>query len=226
VNFNQLNRDFYDAFAEEFSRSRKAINPGIARALKSLDLSAVLDVGCGDGRVSKALPRDCRYVGLDFSAKLIGRACRGDPRGRPGQAGQPQGPPLQQHFALTDVSRTLPVAPGSFPTVVCFATLHHLPERLPLVRELARVTQPGGRIAISVWQITHNERMRKKIVEDLGSGDYVLDWKSGGRGLRFVHEVTEDELRMLAREAGLPVMATYRSDGRSGDLGLYAILEC
>ena len=226
MNFNQLNCDFYDAFAEEFSRSRKAINPGITRVLKSLDLSAVLDVGCGDGRVSRALPEGCRYVGLDFSAKLIGRACRGDPRGRPrGQAGQGQALPLQQrHFVLADVSVSLPLASGSFPTVVCFATLHHLPERLPLVRELARVTQPGGRIAISVWQITHNERMRKKIVEDLGSGDYVLDWKSGGRGLRFVHEVTEDELRMLAREAGLTVMATYRSDGRSGDLGLYAIL--
>ena len=122
-------------------------------------------------------------------------------------------------------ARPLPVAPGSFPTAACFATLHHLPERLPLVRELARATRPGGRIVISVWQITHDERMRKKIVEDLGSGDYVLDWKSGGRGLRFVHEVTEDELRMLAREAGLTVTEIYRSDGMSGDLGLYAILE-
>lgn len=228
MDYLQLNRDFYDTFAEEFSRSREAINPGIARALKALDLSAVLDVGCGDGRVSKALPEGCRYVGLDFSARLIGRACRGDSRGRPrGQAGQGQALPLQQrHFALADVSRPLPVAPGSFPTAACFATLHHLPNRLPLVRELARATRPGGRIVISVWQITHDERMRKKIVQDFGNGDYVLDWERGGHGLRFVHEVTEDELRMLAREAGLTVTEMYRSDGMNGDLGLYAILEC
>lgn len=212
MDLNRLNRSFYDSFAAEFSRSREAINPGITRALKSLDLSAVLDVGCGDGRVRKMLPRECQYVGLDFSAKLIGRA------------GQGQALPLQGDFVLADFSNPLPVAAQTFPTVLCFAALHHLPERQTLMRELARTARPGGAVVVSVWQITHNERMRKKIVEDLGNGDYVLDWKSGGRGLRFVHEVTEEELRALAEAARLRVIEMYRSDGRSGNLGLYAVL--
>jgi SAM-dependent methyltransferase len=204
----KLNRDFYDTFAAEFSRSREAINPGIGRALKGLDLSAALDVGCGDGRVRKILPRECRYVGLDFSTKLIGRNAEGTAA-----------------FALADFSNPLPIAAQTFPTVLCFATLHHLPERLPLMRELARVVRPEGRVVVSVWQITHNERMRKKIVEDLGNSDYVLDWKSGGRGLRFLHEVTNDELSVLARDAGLEIIEMFRSDGMSGDLGLYAIMS-
>ncbi len=202
----QLNREFYDAFAEEFSRSREAINPGIRRALQALDLSAVLDVGCGDGRVSKALPPASRYVGLDFSRRLIGR------NAAPGAS-----------FALAEFSNPLPVAAGVFPSVICFATLHHLPERRALMSELARAARPGGRIAISVWQITHHERMRKKIVEDQGNGDYVLDWKRGGRGLRYVHEVTEAELSELAAVAGLEMIEMFRADGRSGDLGLYGI---
>ena len=207
MDLRALNRAFYDAFAEEFSRSRAAINSGIMRALNGLDLSAALDVGCGDGRVSKALPEGCRYLGLDFSAKLIGRNAR-----------------VAAGFALADLSSPLPIPSHSFPTVICFAVLHHLPDRLLAARELARAVKPGGRVAVSVWQITHNARMRKKIVEDLGGGDYVLDWERGGRGVRFVHEVTEAELTELAEGTGLRVVEMFRADGRSGDLGLYAIL--
>lgn len=208
----QLNRKFYDSFAAEFSESRAAIQAGIRQALAMLDVSSVLDVGCGDGRVSRVLPETCNYVGLDFSARLIGRA-----------AGQAQGLPLQ--FVLADVSDPLPIAAGAFPTVLCFAVLHHLPERESFMRELRRVVKPGGRVALSVWQITHSERMRKKIVRDLGGGDYVLSWERGGRGERFVHEVTEEEMKRLAHSASLSLVEMFRSDGRSNDLSLYAILE-
>lgn len=202
-----LNRAFYDTFAAEFSRSRERLNPGITRALAALEAPAVLDVGCGDGRLRWALPPAVRYLGLDFSARLIGR-------GAPPGAG----------LALADLSAPLPVKTAGWPGVACFAVLHHLTDRPALMAELARVLTPGGRLALSVWQISHDARMRRKIVEDLGGGDYLLDWKSGGQGLRFVHEVDEAELRALAEGTGLAVLDLYRSDGRSGDLGLYVIL--
>jgi SAM-dependent methyltransferase len=212
MDWTAFNRNFYDSFAGEFSRSREALNPGILRALESLDLSSVLDVGCGDGRLIKALPAGCHYLGLDFSPKLIGRAGPGHAAGRP-------------LWVLADVSRPLPVASQSFPAVVCFAVLHHLTGRVGLVRELGRVLRPEGRIVLSVWQITHNARMRKKIVRDLGNGDYVLGWERGGHGERFVHQVNEDELGDLVRQAGLEIVDLYRSDGKSGDLGLYSVLR-
>jgi SAM-dependent methyltransferase len=208
VDFIQLNREFYDSFAAEFSGSRAAIQAGIRRALAMLDCASVLDVGCGDGRVSKVLPVNARYIGLDFSEKLIGRV-----------AASPAS------FVLADVSGPLPIAAGAFPAVLCFAVLHHLPERESFMRELARVMKPGGRLALSVWQITHSGRMRKKIVHDLGGGDYVLSWERGGRGERFVHEVSEDEMKRLAHSASLSIVEMFRSDGRSNDLSLYAILE-
>ncbi len=244
MDYTKLNQDFYNSFASEFSQSREAINPGIVRTLAMLDQSAVLDAGCGDGRASRVLPAGCRYVGIDFSAKLIGRAARGvgatlavAQHGQAGQAqsgqaqsgqaqsGQAQGLPLQ--FVLADLSAPLPIAPRSFPTVICYAVLHHLPEpnRLPLLQSLARVLRPGGRIALSVWQILRSERMRRKIAQDLGNNDFLLTWKRGGRSLRYVHHFDEDELRGLAEAAGLRVIEMFRSDGHTGDLGFYVVMD-
>ena len=230
MDFIQLNHEFYDSFAAEFSESRAAINPGIQRALRMLDCASVLDVGCGDGRVTRVLPEACNYVGLDFSARLIGRAAG---QGGQGQVGQGHASRLPLQFVLADVSDPLPIATGAFPTVICFAVLHHLPERESFMRELARVVRspdpalgkPGGRLALSAWQFTHSERMRKKIVRDLGNGDYVLSWERGVHGERFAHEVTEEEMKRLAHSASLSVVEMFRSDGRSNDLSLYAVLE-
>lgn len=229
MDYTKLNQDFYNSFAAEFSQSREAINPGIVRSLAMLDQSAVLDAGCGDGRASRVLQAGCRYVGIDFSEKLIGRAARGVGAtlavAQHGQAGQAQGLPLQ--FALADLSAPLPIAPHSFPTAICYAVLHHLPEpnRLPLLQSLARVLRPGGRIALSVWQILHSERMRRKIAQDLGNNEFLLMWKRGGRSLRYVHHFDEDELRGLAEAAGLRVIEMFRSDGHTNDLSLYAVME-
>ncbi|MBI5829190.1 MAG: methyltransferase domain-containing protein [Chloroflexi bacterium] len=205
----QLNRDFYNSFAAEFSGSRAVINDGIRRTLAALDLSAVLDVGCGDGRVSGVLPADCRYLGLDFSAKLIGRAALSAPH----------------PFVLADLSHPLPIAPHSFPTVVCYAVMHHLPGplRQPLMHSLASVLRPGGKLALSVWRFTHSARMRRKIAQDLGNNDYLLTWKTGGRSLRYVHQFDDSEIERLAHQASLSLVDIFYSDSHSNDLSLYAI---
>ncbi len=242
MDYTKLNQDFYNSFAAEFSRSREAINPGIARTLTMLDQSAVLDAGCGDGRVRRVLPGECRYVGIDFSTKLIGRAAltpgpspvaalrlRGEKHAAPFRVrrdGRGESAPQHPRFILADLSAPVPIAPHSFPTVICYAVLHHLPKpnRLPLLQSLARVLRPGGRLALSVWQILHSERMRRKIAQDLGNNDFLLTWKRGGRSLRYVHHFDEDELRGLAEAAGLRVIEMFRSDGHTNDLSLYAVL--
>ncbi|MBI5713953.1 MAG: methyltransferase domain-containing protein [Chloroflexi bacterium] len=207
MNLISLNRDFYNTFAEDFSESRETINEGIKRSLTSLDLSRLIDVGCGDGRVSRLLPSTSFYAGADFSQKLIGRAA------------------THGSFILADLSSPLPFAPQSFSAVVCYAALHHLPDRLPPLISMANLLKPDGRMAISVWQFTHLERFRKKIVDDLGNGDYLLSWERGGHGVRYVHQVTEDEIKRLAREASLSVEKMYYADGKTDDLSLYIILR-
>ncbi|HEY4688906.1 MAG TPA: class I SAM-dependent methyltransferase, partial [Anaerolineae bacterium] len=70
----RLNRDFYNAFAVDFADSRRTLQPGIVRALNALrPFKSIVDVGCGDGRVGKALAglEVDQYLGLDYSERLL-----------------------------------------------------------------------------------------------------------------------------------------------------------
>jgi hypothetical protein len=58
---------------------------------------------------------------------------------------------------------------------------------------------------------------------DVEPGDYLLDWRSGGTGLRYVHHFNEEELSRLAQESGFDVIETFYSDGEGGKLGLYQV---
>ena len=60
---------------------------------------------------------------------------------------------------------------------------------------------------------------------DVDPGDYLIDWRSGGRGLRYVHHFDEQELEALAAACGFRVRQTFRSDGTNGLLGLYQVWE-
>jgi hypothetical protein len=55
------------------------------------------------------------------------------------------------------------------------------------------------------------------------AGDYLLDWRSGGEGLRYVHHFDEAELQGLAERSGFQIDETFYSDGETGNLGLYEI---
>ena len=58
---------------------------------------------------------------------------------------------------------------------------------------------------------------------ELEGGDYLLDWRSGGTGLRYVHYFGEEELRELAKASGFQIINAFYSDGEAGNLGLYQV---
>jgi 2-polyprenyl-3-methyl-5-hydroxy-6-metoxy-1,4-benzoquinol methylase len=119
---------------------------------------------------------------------------------------------------------------------VVLAVLHHVPSfdlRLGVLRQVAGLLAPGGRLILSTWQFLDSPRMRRKIVdwaeagvaeEALEPGDYLLDWRRGGRGLRYCHLVDEGEVERLAAESGFRVRETFRAGGREGNLSLFAVL--
>ncbi len=84
----------------------------------------------------------------------------------------------------------------------------------------------------SEWQFLSSERLRRRLQpwEEAGlssdrvdPGDYLLDWRSHGYGLRYVHHFSEDELAALAAECGFEVLETFLADGREGNLSIYQV---
>jgi hypothetical protein len=59
--------------------------------------------------------------------------------------------------------------------------------------------------------------------EEVEDGDYLIDWRAGGQGLRYVHIFDVPELNILAGETGFEIIESFHSDGEGGNLGLYQI---
>lgn len=128
----------------------------------------------------------------------------------------------------------------TFDWVVAFAVLHHIPgeeTRLRLLRQVADILRRGGGsggFIQSNWQFLNSARYRGRVVEwgqiglsrdEVEEGDYLLDWREGGRGLRYVHHFSEGELAALAVQAGFRVVESFYSDGREGNLANYQVWE-
>jgi tRNA (uracil-5-)-methyltransferase TRM9 len=119
--------------------------------------------------------------------------------------------------------------------VFCFAVLHHIPSfelRLKILEKVRALLKPEGRFIHSNWQFLNSEKLKARIQPweaaaissvEVDAGDYLLDWRSGGRGLRYAHHFTEEELFQLAQAGGFRIVESFYSDGANNKLGLYQI---
>jgi SAM-dependent methyltransferase len=249
---NQINREFYSAFAAPFSETRKSLRELQVILPYIADGARVLDVGCGNGRVAALLARHrhgTEYLGVDASEELVAR-CRTHVAGRMSQVtefvvadiSQPEwvsSLPLSNDLGSTEELFPVGRMPGAgaFDCVLMLALLHHIPGRqvrARIVRQVRELLAPRGYLIISTWQFMDNARMLKRIVpwnkvgideQELEPGDALLSWKRGGTGLRYCHWIEEDELHSLATLAGLSIVKTFRAGGREGNLSLYSVLS-
>jgi tRNA (uracil-5-)-methyltransferase TRM9 len=238
-----INRQFYQNFAASFSVTRRRLQPGVARILAGLPEGGhVLDLGCGNGELAAALARrgwPGAYLGVDFSTGLLAEA----------EAALSKMPdhPLQVRFLPLDLGApaglpalTEPLQPVS--AVFAFAVLHHIPgeeARRALLEQVNRVLRASSVTTPvfihSEWQFLSSPRLAARVLpwdrgdldpNDVDPGDYLLDWRRDGSGLRYVHAFTEGELTALAESCAFRVRETFYSDGENGRLGLYQVWEC
>lgn len=191
---------------------------------------SILDLGCGNGEFARELAKRGHrgsYLGVDFSLPLLQDA-----------EIQPEG--FSARFMEADltelpvISNQLSVMDG-WSLVTAFAVLHHIPStelRLEILRVVKQLLKRDGTFIHSNWQFLSSEKLRGRIQPwevvsvsetDVEAGDYLLDWRSNGKGLRYVHHFEERELGELASASHFKILDTFYSDGETGSLGLYQV---
>jgi SAM-dependent methyltransferase len=219
------------------------LQPGIKRILDLiLHKDSILDLGCGNGELALTLQKQgyCgSYVGLDFSPELLEIAK---------QRIQARESPIKPSFyflsrdiATSKWTKRLPFS--GYNLVLALAVLHHIPSfslRFSLLKKIRALLigpkekQQNPILIHSVWQFLNSPRLKSRVVawekiglspQDVETGDYLLDWRSGGYSLRYVHHFNEIELMEMANMAGFQVVDTFYSDGENSRLGLYQIWQ-
>ena len=118
----------------------------------------VLDAGCGEGRhCFGMLERGARVVGLDLDFASLRDASK---RLRSEAAAKGSLGEMNQGDAFR-----LPYRDGTFDRVICSEVMEHVHDFKGAARELARVTKPGGKIAVTI-PTTTSERIYLRLGDE------------------------------------------------------------
>jgi ubiquinone/menaquinone biosynthesis C-methylase UbiE len=173
-------------------------HPRIDLQARVIDLAApapgetVADVGCGNGAYLAELARrgfGGRVLGLDMSLGMLaaarerlisvgpvgakvslGAADRADAAAAPQTAGS-SGSSESPGVALVGADATaLPLPDGVADLTLAMHMLYHVPDPSQAVRELRRVTRPGGRVVIGLNAPGHLRELRALVADARGDG--------------------------------------------------------
>jgi len=211
-------KDGYEKIADDFSETRnKRLWPEIMKLtglVKNGD--AVLDVGCGNGRLARAFEgKQIRYTGIDSSEKLIKKAKMNN-----------ESRIMNKEFIIGSILDLKSVLNEKFNFIFLVAVFHHLPGeelRIEALKQMKERLKDDGKIIISVWNLWQQNKYLKLILKffwekiigknKMDFGDIVFDWKNNKgekASLRYYHTFTKNELTKLAGKASLKIEKIYK----------------
>lgn len=151
-------QDYFAAHAETWDELRRMhsadelVEDALVGALGDKPLGQVLDIGTGTGRMAEIFAGSAeRVVALDKSPAMLRVA-----RARLQHLGSERIEMIQGDFA------SLPLALGSIDTVLFHQVLHFAQNPADALREAARVTRAGGRVAIVDFSAHQREELRER----------------------------------------------------------------
>jgi glycogen(starch) synthase len=178
-------------FHREYESKRRAVAAGLACSPRM----RILDAGGGYGRVTGPFAGRHDIMLADISEDMLAEA--------------------KERFPALSVTqanvRKLPFEDGSFDLVVALDLLCHLPDLQEGVRELCRVTRPGGRVVCDttsvnpLWVLAYPSYVRYRpgrLIATMWHGGVLPEWR------RTVHHHTVGEMRSSLLAAGLELERT------------------
>src|SRR3989344_2302793 len=191
----ELNEKSYETIAEGFDASRQHPWRELGRYANDIhEGDRILDLGCGNGRLLKALPNvNYEYVGIDANEFLISQARADSPKS------------IFRKERLEDIE----LGSESYDRIFCIATFHHLvtrEDRLRLLQKCNVALRPGGVLVVAVWNLWQWKYMRylfSQIGYKISWNDFFVPWKLLADTVwRYYHGFTARELTLLFRDAG------------------------
>ena len=130
-----------DAYENFMGRYSRPLAPEFAQASRVEHGLRVLDVGCGTGALTSVLADIVgadRVAGVDPSGPFV-EQCRENVPGADIRVGP---------------AEALPFADAEFDRALAQLVFHFVDDPIASVREMARVTRPGGVVSACVWDMT------------------------------------------------------------------------
>ena len=203
----------YDQIGLYFSATRPKLSASAVSLLPTLPPKAqVLDLGCGNGVLLTALPKNTDYTGLDISQTLIDEARRLHPKHK---------------FIFANVldPQTWPGL-GKYDFIAALAVFHHLPtpdDHTKLLRNIKQHLKPfdsaqgvpPASVLVSVWRLDQPKFDKYRTNEKHLSipfhparSAYGTAVAGGGGPSRNFYTFTDEELTELAKQAGFSGIET------------------
>lgn len=175
----------YEHFMGRWSR---LLAPGFIAFAGTRDGDRVLDVGCGTGALAGALagafPTSV-VVGVDPSSPFVAHARAGSGSDR-------------VRFEVGDV-QALGFGDASFDHTMALLVLNFVPDPAGAVREMCRVTRPGGTLSACVWDYGEGMQMLRLFWDEA----VALDPAAAPRDERRMKLARRGELGELWQATGL-----------------------
>jgi len=133
--------DHFDAIAGKYAASEvHSSSPTIRRLhelLASKPLGSICDVACGPGHLALSFAsKASRIVGVDAAPNMLLQF---------GKLAKERGMTVE---TIRGDAGDIPLPSGAFDVVVSRLAPHHFPDPAKAVKEMARLTKPGGRVAV------------------------------------------------------------------------------
>ena len=205
----------YDDYADEYATYvawREQAGPEadpfglllpLLNLLGDIDGRWVLDAGCGEGYLARALAaRGAHVTGIDLSSRLIALARARDPGG-------------SIDYQVADLSQPLPAVAGRFDAAATYLVLNDVRDFRGFTATLAASLAPGGRLVLAINN-PYSAVTDRHVTDYFDSGAvsrYRGLWEAGIRA-HYHHRTLEDYLDAfhagglrLAKLADMPALA-------------------